>query len=204
MNKKLLEAFDKAGVHYIIKPLLEGDFTNEKGTFVAERKSTSDWWSSMVDNRLLAQVAEMYAVFGKNRYVFVENNSLSKISFRKGNRGWVYKIWGVVENWGINVREYNSFVDLALKLQALDSSLGNEKVVRERRKSLKKKSTREKVLMSFERIGEKTAISWLKELSSLMNIFEDIIKNNAEKSDKVKGISRKGKIIKNMRDALIG
>ena len=47
-------------------PLKVGDFTNDKQTFIVERKSIGDFWSSVVDGRIDAQPIEIYESYKKN------------------------------------------------------------------------------------------------------------------------------------------
>ena len=215
-NTEVIKAFKKAGVAYEIQPLVGFDFTNTKGTFVAERKGQSDWYASMSDNRLNKQSETMYENYKKNRFVFVKANALTNLSFSKyrilkdgskmSQRPWIYGQWGICESLGVQVREYNNLFDLAWKLKMLDQYLGIEKVARDKPKKLSKKlPDKVKNLMGFPGVGKKIAIEWLKQLKTLENIYKDIIENDGLKSDKVKGIKggkRPGKIVLNMKEIL--
>lgn len=187
---KIKKAFKKLKIPFKVKPLKVGDFTNTRDTFIAERKSLNDFWSSMVDHRIDAQPKEMYEMYKSNRYVFVEVGSLADLSFVKRKPGWIYSKFGEIENWKCNFREYLDEYDLARKLQALDIYLGRERVVRERRKVIKGIPKEQQVLASFDNVGKKRAKLWLKELGSLNQIFIDVT-NGGKKSLKIKGIGPK-------------
>lgn len=202
MNKKLIAAFKRHGIPYIIKPIKEGDFSNVKGTFVAERKSIMDFWGSMNDGRIDAQVIEMYAAYKKNRYVFVEAGAFQHLSIVKKQRNRVYSKYGHIENWKVQVREYIDFDDLVLKLNSLDIYLKTPRVVRERRKTIRGVPENVKLLMGLAGIGEKTAKKMLGELKTAMNVIKDIVENDGEQLGKIHGVKKGGKIITKAKTVL--
>ena len=201
LQPKVVEGFRKAKIPYKIIALKVGDFTNEKETFIVERKSMSDLWSSTVDGRIDAQPVEMYELYSKNRYIFVESGGFSYNTKLKGTP-WCYSKYGQIENLGVQVREYVDFVDLARKLDSLDKYLGTERVIRERRKKLKGIPDNVKLLMGIGGIGEKKATDMLKELTTPMNVFKDIIENDGDKLGKIYGIKKGGAVLRKMKEVL--
>lgn len=196
LQPKIVEGFRKAGVPYKIMPLKIGDFTNEKETFIVERKSISDFWSSMVDGRIDAQTVEMYEIYSKNRYMFIESGAFSYQSKLRNSVSWCYSKYGEIENFGVHIREYVDFVDLARKLDSLDKYLGKERVIRERRKRLKGIPDNVKLVMGIGGVGEKKAKDMLKECGTPMKIFEDIIYNDGKRCGLIHGIKQGGAILK--------
>jgi ERCC4-type nuclease len=202
LQPKVVEGFRKAGVSYKIMPLKVGDYTNDKDTFVVERKSIPDFWSSMVDGRIDAQPVEMYEIYEKNRYMFIESGAFSYQSKLRNATRWCYSKYGEIENMGVQIREYVDFVDLARKLDSLDRYLGTERVIRERRKKLKGIPDGVKLLMAIEGIGEKKARDMLKELGTPINVFKDIIENDGDKLGKIYGIKKGGAILRKAKEVL--
>lgn len=210
-NRKVVKAFEKHGIAYKIEPLPEGDFTNTKGSFIAERKGFNDFWNSMVDGRIDKQPAEMWALAKKNRYIFVEAGSLRHHSISKfrqtkdgpvSQKHWIYSKFAQCENWGVKFRGYFDLEDLALKLYSLDRWLTKEKIWRETPKKLTGIPLGMKILMQFDRVGKKIAASWLDKLNTVYNIFQDIVERDGLKSAEVKGLSRDGKILKKAKKAI--
>ena len=200
---KIIKAFKKLHIPYKVMPLKVGDFTNDKETFIVERKSLNDLWGSTVDGRIDIQPIEMYELYKKNRYVFVEVGAYRHNAIIKKNPGWVYSKFGQVENWGCHVREYLDFEDLALKLQSLDIYLGTERVVRERRKSIKGMKENIRLLSrGMVGVGQKRAAQMLEECGTPMKVFEDIVYNEGRKCGKIHGLKKGGVILKRMEAVL--
>jgi len=200
--QKLITAFSKTGIAFKIEPLEVGDFSNDKGTFIAERKSLGDFWSSMADNRLLTQIKGMFEKYKGNRYIFVEINSLIDLCSIKPERyhNWIYSTFGIAENFGVHFREYLDYKDLIYKLNALDQNLGNKLVYRDRPKKLKGLDTPVKMLMQLGGIGEKKSKEMLKVCGSFDSVIKDLLDNNGKTLSTIKGIAPlpKGKILSQM------
>jgi len=202
-NPNIAKAFKRMGVAYIVDNFGEGDYTNEKRTFVVERKSRSDFWNSMVDRRIDKQARGLWEEYIKNRYFFIQHATLSKLALeRRRDTGWIYKQFGKLENWGVMVREYYDLNDFVLKLNALDKYMGSERVVREVRKKLKGKTDVDKVLMAFPKIGEKKVPLMLKQCGSLFDIFIDIVKNDGNLLSQIIGIKKDGAILTKAKEIL--
>ena len=203
LQPKVIEGFRKAKIPYKIMALKVGDFTNDKETFIVERKSITDFWSSMVDGRIDAQPIEMYEIYRKNRYVFVEAGAFSYQSKVRKAAPWCYAKYGQIENLDVHVREYIDFVDLARKLDSLDKYLGTEIVVRERRKKLKGVPDSVKILANgIDGVGEKRAKQMLEECGTPMKVFEDIVYNEGERCGKIYGLKQGGVILTKVKDIL--
>lgn len=218
--KKVLRAFEDTGIPYEVKALKIGDFTNEKGTFVAERKSLTDFWASMTDNRLNKQMNNMYETYSDNRYLFIEWNSMGLLSVMKykltvhpedGEWGvktyenWIYSQFGMIENYGIKVREYNNLEDLARKLDSLDKFLGAKKILREIPKRLSSKIPVDiKMLMQLGGVGKKKAKDMIKICGDFVGVIKDLVENNGILLATIKGIAPlpKGKILTKMLKAI--
>jgi len=199
---KVIKGFRKARIPYKIMALEVGDFTNDKETFIVERKSISDLWASTVDGRIDAQPVEMYEIYSKNRYVFVEAGGFSYNTKIKGTP-WCYTKYGQIENLGIQVREYVDFEDLARKLDSLDKYLGTERVIRERRKKLKGIPDNEKILANgIDGVGKKRAKQMLEECGTPMKVFEDIVYNDGERCGKIYGLKQGGAILNKVKEVL--
>jgi len=212
--EKVRNVFSKAGIPFKVEALAVGDFTNVKGTFIAERKSVNDFWSSMSDNRLLRQITQMYEKYNGNRYIFVEWNSLKDLGitkFRrvkdargnwvaKGYYHWIYSTFGIAENFGVHFREYYDIEDLARKLDALDKNLGNKKIFRDKPKSLKRMDVPIKMLMQAGGVGKKKCKLMLSACGSYEEVIKDLLYNKGKKLAAIKGIAPlpKGKILSDM------
>lgn len=203
-EKKLIEACKKLHIPYRIKALKEADVQNEAGTLIAEVKSSAnDFWASMVDKRLYGQLKEMYEKFKDNRYVFVKYKSLGVLAKEyKKNVNWVYSLFGEAENWGVRFREFHSHEDLARKLYSLDAKLGTEKKIRERVVTAKYNTTiAQRMIATLPGIGEKLSKDILKKVKNFVAFYEDVMTDQA-KLDAIKGLSKKGSILKNVKIAL--
>lgn len=200
-----MKACDKLHISYVPAPLEVGDITNEKGTFVAERKSFWDFWNSMVDYRIYAQLKDMWENYSGNRYVFVESKSLENlVKYKYVKRHWIYSMFGEIENWNVHFREYTSMSDLARKLSSLDAKLGEERKLRERRMKFSgKKTVAQKALAQFPGIRDKKVEDALKRMGNLWELFKDIIENDGQKLSAVKGFAKGGKIIKGIKNELL-
>jgi len=191
--QEVFDAFDIAGIHFETASLIVGDFTNDKGTFIAERKGFNDFWASMIDRRIYEQTAEMYAQYKANRYVFVEVGSLAELSIdHNENINWIYSLFGVIENWECKFREYIDLEDLARKLDALDKQLGKEKKLREKRLKLSKLTVAERMLAEAPSIGSGLAKLIMKECGNFVTMLMDLY-GEQELLDCVKGIRKNGK-----------
>jgi ERCC4-type nuclease len=203
LQPKVVEGFRKAKVPYRIMSLEVGDFTNDKETFIAERKGMGDFWNSMVDGRIDAQSTEMYEIYEKNRYMFIESGAFSYQSKLRNSTSWCYSKYGEIENWNVQIREYVDFVDLARKLDSLDKHLGKERVVRERRKKLKHMADNQKILArGIDGVGKKRAGQLLEECGTPMKVFEDIVYNGGERCGKIHGLKQGGAILNKIKKVL--
>ena len=201
-EKKLIAACIKLHIPYETRALEVADVQNEAGTLVAEVKSSAnDFWASMVDRRVYAQIVEMYKGFKDNRYVFVKYKSLFELA--KENYidiNWIYSLFGEAEMWGVNFREFHNHEDLARKLYSLDRKLGTERVVRDRALPVKHSSPAgERMVRQLPGIGKKLGKEVIKKCGSFNGFYADI-NGNMEILDSIKGLSKKGKILS---DALI-
>lgn len=197
--QSVFDAFDRCGIDFETARLDVGDFTNDKGTFIAERKSFHDFWASMCDRRIYSQTAEMYELYESNRYVFVEVGSLADLAEEhKESVNWIYSLFGEIENWDCKPREYLDLEDLARKLDALDKKLGTERKKRDRKVKLYDTPIIVRCLMCFDGIGKKKAENMLEICGSFYGIIEDLFETQ-EKLNSIKGIKRDGKILRNMK-----
>lgn len=213
--KEVFDAFKKCNIPYRKTRLPVGDFTNDKNTFVAERKGFMDFWASMTDHRIDEQPAKMYSLYSKNRYVFVESGSLADLpdvikekrkKYRKGKAypdptNWIYSKYGEIENWDCNFREYIDLEDLARKIEALDQKLGNEKVLREKQIKMYGSTIAEKMLAQCAGIGPDKAKAALKKCKTLNRVFKDLYFNQFL-LDQIKGFKKDGTILKNLKKEL--
>lgn len=203
LQPKVVEGFRKAKIPYKIMALKVGDFTNDKETFIVERKSIGDFWSSMVDGRIDAQPIEMYEIYSKNRYIFIESGAFSYQAKLRKAAPWCYAKYGEIENIGVQVREYVDFVDLARKLASLDTYLGSKVIVRERRKKVKGVPDNVKILANgIDGVGVKRAKQMLEECGTPMKVFEDIVYNDGERCGKIYGLKQGGAILNKVKKVL--
>lgn len=199
---KVIEGFRKAKVKYRIMPLEVGDFTNDKQTFIAERKGMSDFWNSMVDGRIDDQPIRMNEIYSKNRYMFIESGAFSYQSKTKHSTSWCYSKYGEIENWGVHVREYVNYIDLARKLNSLDIYLGTEKVVREKRIKYRGVPDNVKLVMGVRGVGRKKAEAMLKECGTPFRVFNDIVNNRGSKCAMAYGLKQYGTILTKYKNIL--
>lgn len=201
-EKKLIAACEKLGYNIIVSEteLPVGDVTNEAETFIAERKSFNDFWSSMVDGRIPNQEARMFEQYSDNRYVFVEVGSLLDLAEeRKKDRNWIYSKFGEIENWDCHFREYNDMEDLASKLFWLDLKLGTPRVKRDVEVKIYNKTVAQKVLRQFEGLNNKADLM-LSKCKTLRGVVIDLLNHKGKKLSEIRGIAKlpKGKILSRM------
>lgn len=198
----MYQAADELGIPYEIQELENADVTNDKGTFIAERKGFLDFWSSMVDKRVYQQTQKMYSQYKDNRYVFVETGTLADLAFeRKKDTNWIYSLFGEIENWDVKFREYVDINDLMLKLYWLDQKLGEERQVREVEIKLYGLTDAQKALSQFPGIGKEKAKAILSACKTFLSVIGDLY-GTQEVLDSIHGIKKDGKILNNLKEKL--
>ena len=202
VGAKILAAFKKLKVPYRIMNLQVGDYANIENTFIAERKSLTDLWNSLIDGRLDRQTKKMYELYKKNRYFFIEVGAFRHTGLIRRNPAWIYSKYGQMENIGINVREYIDYEDLVYKLHSLDRYIGSEINIREKPKKIKGIPNNVKLLMGIDGVGEKKAVSMLEECGTPINVFNDIIDNDGARCAMAYGIKQGGAILTKVKEVL--
>lgn len=189
-------------IKYKIENLVEGDITNNKGTFIIEVKR-NDLWTSMTSKHIYKQFVGMYKHYEDNRFLFVPTAKWADLVYERGHENWVYSIFGEAMNWDIKIVEFIDEVDLLRKAAALDKKLGSERKVRHEMPKLPGLGTPQKMLMMVDGIGKKLSKQILNEMGSMIDVIEDVINTDGEKMSKIKGIAKGGKIITRFKDELL-
>ena len=202
-EKKLIKACKELGIAHEARAFKVADVQNDTGTFVAEIKnSKDDFWSSMVDRRVYNQYREMSEQFSGNCYIFIPCNALKELAKeRPKNTNWIYSMFGEAENWGVQFREFSDQKDLARKLVSLDKKLGAELKIRDRVVKKYNMTTAQRMIATLDGIGEKLSKDILKKLKNFVAFYEDVMTDQT-KLDAIKGLSKKGSILKNVKIAL--
>ena len=201
--KSVFDAFDKCGIPFETARLDVGDFCNDKGTFIAERKGFNDFWSSMCDRRIYNQISRMYEQYDSNRYLFVEVGTLTDLAEEKRkNINWIYSLFGEAENWNVNFREYIDLEDLARKLYSLDKKLGTERIKRDKEVKVYDASPAVRSLMQYDSVGKNKAEVMLKTCGNFIAVIDDLF-GEQEKLGSIKGIKKGGKILENMKKEML-
>jgi len=199
---EVVKACESAGVPFRVESFSPGDIKNGAETFIVERKGFRDFWSSMVDRRIYEQTKEMYETYSANRYVFVEVGCLADIAEEhQQNLNWIYSLFGEIENWNVNFREYNDMEDLVRKCYSLDVKLGSERKVRDRIIKLYGLTPAEKALSQFPGIGKEKAKAMLKHLKSFTHVVNAVYTDN-DKLAEIHGIKLGGKILTSFKEEL--
>jgi len=198
--KYVFDTFDRLGIEYQIIDLPVGDFSNDKVTFIAERKGFTDFWNSMCDGRMYNQYRRL-AEHHERAYIFVETGSLSDwAEEKKKNVNWIYSMFGEAENYGVQFREYIDLEDLARKLVSLDKKLGTDIKVRDKAPKMYNLNVSERMLCQVPGIGEKLAKEILKTGHSLYAVIQDVMDNNGEGVMSVEKVGKKN--VFNIKEAL--
>jgi len=153
------------GIEVEFKHLPIGDYLI--GETAVERKTASDFISSMINKRLTQQLEEIKQY--KNYFLIIEGNPL-ETEFQNKNalRGFLLSILNyhkVPILYSRDEKETSIYLSLLAKKKTQESSLRPNKII------LSKKEQLQYILEGFEGIGPKTAKLLLKKYKTLNNTF---------------------------------
>lgn len=219
--KKLFDIFSKKKIKIIEKPKIIADHREKNSLVISslmslgidvelkelkiadyivkdvaiERKTVSDFLSSMLNKRLLKQLEEIQQY--KNKILIIEGIEDRELYHDQGGinpnaiRGFLLSIllkYKVPIIFSKNSEDTAKFISVLAKKQEKEISLKTKKF------SLNKKERMQFILEGFPGIGPKTARKLLEEFSNLKNIF------NASQEDLKKCVGKKAEIFKIIED----
>jgi len=185
-NSLVISELVKNGIKVEMKNLLVGDFLI-KDT-VIERKTISDFISSMINKRLIRQLEELQQYPNRlliiegddNKELFQENSGLNP----NATRGFLLSI---LLKYKVPVIFAKDYEDTAKFLVLLAKKRKNELSIRARKKSMSKKEQLQYILEGFPGIGPKTAKKLLKKYKTIKKIIstnlEELKKEIGKKSE---------------------
>jgi Fanconi anemia group M protein len=154
-----------------IKNLEIGDYIIRD--VIIERKTLSDFISSMISKRLIKQLLELQRY--KKRFLILEGE-IDKASFNQNAiRGMILSIELDIEIPIIftkNSEETSRFLEVLARKKE-----NNQKLSFHSRKGLTKKQIQSYIIESFPNIGPKTAEKLLKEFKTIKNLINQPIEN---------------------------
>jgi len=160
----------KRGFEVEFKELKIGDYI-VKGT-VIERKTISDFISSMINHRLIKQIEELKQ--HKNKLIIIEGFSEQHLYGKKDERVNSNAIRGfllsIVLKHQIPIIFSRDSEDTAKFIDVLSSKKEKELNLNAKKKTLSKKEQLQFIIESFPGIGPKKAKSLLKKFGSIQNI----------------------------------
>jgi ERCC4-type nuclease len=171
-------------IELMIQPLKIGDFLI--GNTIIERKTTSDFISSILNKRLIEQLNQMQQY--ENKIIIIEGNQEELYSKINPNavRGFILSI---ITNKQANIIFTKDFKDTATYLTVLAKQQlkPDTKISLHSRIPKTIEEQKQYILESFPNIGPKKAELLLKKFHSLNNIFNaseqelnEILKNNSK------------------------
>ncbi|MBM3246956.1 hypothetical protein FJZ17_00220 [Candidatus Pacearchaeota archaeon] len=180
-NSLVLANLQQSEADIEIKSLKVGDYIISNT--LIERKTTSDFVSSMISKRLIIQLREMQPY--KNKILILEGEISENINFNiNAIRGMILSI---SLDFNIPIIQTKNSEDTAKFLLVLAKKQNQEKELSlHSRKGLTKKQQIQYILESFQGIGPATAKKLLKKYKNLKNIFnlaqEELQKELGKKS----------------------
>lgn len=202
----VLKVFDEVGIPYKVEEIaytLEGekkrvgDFTNDKNTFIVERKRIDDLWKSMIDYRLYEQLNKLDEYFDCQKYLIIENYSWFTDSFFEDDDNELFEIQKMSplqklaylhpnkENWIMSVVEecvsrdispiqtWNT-IETAKFIYQIDKGAGNQPKLRSTKKNINQLSLDENILVTISGIGKERASALISEFGSLGGLITEI------------------------------
>ena len=221
--KSLFNIFSKKAIKAIEKPKIIADYreknslvisevislgieiefqTLKVGDYIAngvavERKTISDFISSMINRRLLNQLEELQQY--ENRLLIIEGideqelytdseKGLEKIGMHPNSiRGFLLSI---LLNYKVPIIFTKNYTDTAHFLSVLTKRKSKEQPLNVRKKTLDKKEQMQFIIESFPGIGPKTSKKLLKEFKTIQNII------NASEEELKKILGKKAETIR--------
>jgi len=187
-NSLVISELIEKGIKIEFKNLLVGDFI-VRGIAI-ERKTISDFLSSMINKRLIRQLQELQQY--KSRLLIIEGIEEQEIYNDKkegihGNavRGFLLDI---LLKYKVPIILTKDYEDTSTFLYLLAKKSEQEAGIRAKKKALTKKEQLQYILEGFPSIGPKTAKKLLKKYKTLSNIFSQNIDELKKEVGKKAGI----------------
>lgn len=165
-----------------------GDITNEKGTFLIERKKYSDLYGSIHSNRLYKQLRYMAEFYGSNCALAYEG-SLKQLADENPDRAaQIYSIPATCTLYGISFLQMSNLVALAKTLEFFDRKCGNKPIMRFERKRIYGSVPEQiKLYMQPKGIGRKYATRIYNKCATIPDLVEELKNGNIKT---IKGIGK--------------
>ena len=142
---------------------------------VVERKTISDFMSSMVNGRLVNQLEELKQY--ENKLLLIEGLDEQELYTDSADRGGIHPnsirgfLLSIVLKHKVPVIFTKNYADTARFISVLSKRKETELPLNARKKSLSDKETMQFVIESFPGIGPKTAKKLLKKFGTIKNII---------------------------------
>ena len=188
-EKALIGVCKRLYIPHKVQRMRVGDASNTGQTFIAEiNGGKKGFFFSLQNKRLYAQVREMYEYCKDNRYLFVRQGVLNIKSDK--DVSWYYDIFGEIENWQVQFREFVDYRDLARKLYSLERQLGTERKVYDREVKMYKATVAKRMVAQLPRVGSKLSEKILKECGNFLN-FINLLYNDVDKILAIRLVGKK-------------
>lgn len=198
----VLKTFDELGfpyrreelsIEYNGEKIRVGDFTNDKQTFIAERKRIDDLWKSLCDYRIYTQLDKLDECFDGNKYLIIEGyqwfadsvfddfeedmmlmNAMSPLQrlseLHKSKENWIYSV--IEECVCRNIAPIQTWdvIETAKWVHWIDKGAGNSPKVRATKKVIKSLSLDVNMLTTIPGIGKGRAEALMEEFGTLAKL----------------------------------
>lgn len=168
-----------------------GDITNERRSFLIERKDYQNLYSSVHNNEVYTQLDKMQRAF-KGNYTLLFEGSLWKLANENPDRkAQILSIPATCQQYGASFINFDNVDTTVRMLKFFDYKSGKEPKVRVKlHKSYSKFPKMVRILMNIKGVGEKTALLLWKEFRNTHTLSTTILLE-PKKVLKVKNVGKK-------------
>lgn len=169
-----------------------GDITNERRSFLIERKKGQNLYSSVRNGEIYEQIEKMSMVFEGNYSIVFEGNIMTLAENNEDRKEQILSIPATCQQYGASFISVKSLFVLIAMLRYFDYKSGKKpKFRRKLHRIHEKKSNLWNYLVTLKGIGPKTASLIDKKYSCVGELVYDLTSDSFDRLLSIKGIGKK-------------